>query len=874
MTRVLAGEAPLVGRVQELDRIRSRLSERSSAAIVLAGAAGVGKSRLAREAARAAASNGFVTAEVAASASASSISFGSSAPPLPVDAPASSLLERAGPGGRLLLVVDDAHLLDDGSAALVHRLVRTETCGVVATVRSLEPAPDPVTALWKDGLAERLDLDLLSEAEVGQVAAGMLGDPVAGASARRLWELSQGNVLYLRELLAGAIASGALFERGGVWSLQLPLTVPARLVELIAARLAGIAPDTERVIEFVAAGEPLPLSILEQLSAASSIEDAESRGLIELHRDGNRSAIRLAHPLYGETIRQTLPAYRLRRIWATLASRLVRTGARRHEDLLRVAQWQLDAGAPDCDPDLLARAARRAMGMFDLSLAERLARRGVEVGAGFEAELVLGEAKARSGRLVEAESLLAALGTRCNGDEEVARVATARAHNLRTLLGDPDGAAAVLEEALAVVRDEPARDLLLGRAATDLVLDGHPDEALAAAVPLLASRDDGSVARGAYASSVSLALLGRVAESVSVARRGLEACRRSALSTRVPDSQLAGTILAHTAGGEFAQARSLAQTVLMDCLASGDRDGEAAALLLGAYALVETGRLEPACRGFREGASINREVGNVLALRWCLGGLALAEGMRGRAERALAAIAELDGLPRAGETGIYELDVVARGRAWTRTAGGEFSVARATLADAAGLAAAAGQPVAEARLLHDVARLGDPASARSRLEELATSVEGGLVAAYSRHASALAGDSAADVADVALAFESLGASLLAAEAHLTSAHRFRAERLLRRAADASRRARRLLAECGEARTPGLAFGSQVVSLTRREREIAGLVATGASSREIAEKLVLSVRTVDNHLQRVYGKLGVKSRAGLTETLDDGAVERR
>src|SRR5262249_34374887 len=161
----------------------------------------------------------------------SSIAFGPFAPLLPVDEPASDLLgllrqssaaihERAGPDGRLLLVVDDAHLLDDGSAALVHQLVRGEACSVVATVRTLAPAPDPVTALWKDGLAERVDLDPLSEADVGEVAAGTLGGPVAGASVRRLWEVSQGNVLYLRELLAGAVGSGSLVESGGIWTLR------------------------------------------------------------------------------------------------------------------------------------------------------------------------------------------------------------------------------------------------------------------------------------------------------------------------------------------------------------------------------------------------------------------------------------------------------------------------------------------------------------------------------------------------------------------------------------------------------------------------------------------------------------------------------
>jgi DNA-binding CsgD family transcriptional regulator len=879
MEAALVDEAPLVGRGAELDRIVVSLRERPSAAFVLAGAPGVGKTRLATEAARAASRSGFATTSVAASGSASSIPFGPFAPLLPEGATAPNLLEllrqasaavleRAGSDGQLLLVVDDAHLLDEGSAALVNQLVRSGTCGVVATVRSLAPAPYPVTSLWKDGLAERLELDTLGETEVGQVAAGVLGGPVASASVRRLWEVSQGNALYLRELLAGAVDSGALVDGGGIWSLELPLTAPARLIELVAARLAGVAPETVETIHLVAAGEPLPLTILERLCEPAPIEDAERRGFVQLHRDGRRTAVRLAHPLYGETLRQTLPGYGLRRMSALLVDAVAATGARRREDLLRLAQWQLDAGPGESDPDLLSRAARRAIAMFDMALAERFAERAVDAGAGFDAGLVLGEARFRSGRLHEAESVLAALAGRCDDDVEIARVANARAYNLHTLIGDADAAARVLDEALAVVRDESARLRLLGRQATNRLLDGRPEEALAAATPLLAAPDDANLARGTYVASIALALLGRATESLEMASRGFDVYRRAGLTTQMPESQLLGAILAHTASGEFAKAEAAVRAVRDACLSAGDREGEATATMLGAFALVDRGRLTSASTSFLESAAVNRQLGDVTAIRWCLGGLAVVEGMRGRADRADAAVEELDGLRVSAGMGLYEFDVIERGRAWAAVARGEVSRALDLLRQAAGRAADHGQWVAEARLLHDVARLGDPASVASRLQELAAAVEGGLVAAAALHANALLSDSAAEVEAAALALEAVGAALVAAEAHLTAARRFDAERLLRGAAASSRRAQALLAECGEARTPGLLLDNALQPLTRREREIAGLAAAGASSREIASKLFLSVRTVDNHLQKVYGKLGVSSRAALAEALRD------
>jgi DNA-binding NarL/FixJ family response regulator len=49
-------------------------------------------------------------------------------------------------------------------------------------------------------------------------------------------------------------------------------------------------------------------------------------------------------------------------------------------------------------------------------------------------------------------------------------------------------------------------------------------------------------------------------------------------------------------------------------------------------------------------------------------------------------------------------------------------------------------------------------------------------------------------------------------------------------------------------------------LTKREREVAALVASGLSNKEIAEKLVISERTAEGHVERILGKLGFRSRS--------------
>jgi DNA-binding NarL/FixJ family response regulator len=108
----------------------------------------------------------------------------------------------------------------------------------------------------------------------------------------------------------------------------------------------------------------------------------------------------------------------------------------------------------------------------------------------------------------------------------------------------------------------------------------------------------------------------------------------------------------------------------------------------------------------------------------------------------------------------------------------------------------------------------------------------------------------------------MDALLLAAEAHgdAALAHRRAGRPSSWRAARG--RALALAALCEGARTPALLRLELPEPLTAREREIASLAASGMTSPDIAKRLVISVRTVENHLQQAYTKLGVCNRADL------------
>src|ERR1700677_3247213 len=175
---------PFVGRVDELEMFSRLIADPASSGVVLAGPAGVGKTRMAAECLTVAGGDsGCFVARVAGQQASSELPFGALTHLLPTVGPGHAVLRRidhtqeamrqdlsgllrqlasavttmAG-GRRLVLLVDDAHLLDRLSATLVYQLALNDSAFILATLRAGEIAPDPVVALWKDGLLVRHEL--------------------------------------------------------------------------------------------------------------------------------------------------------------------------------------------------------------------------------------------------------------------------------------------------------------------------------------------------------------------------------------------------------------------------------------------------------------------------------------------------------------------------------------------------------------------------------------------------------------------------------------------------------------------------------------------------------------------------------------------
>jgi DNA-binding CsgD family transcriptional regulator len=282
------------------------------------------------------------------------------------------------------------------------------------------------------------------------------------------------------------------------------------------------------------------------------------------------------------------------------------------------------------------------------------------------------------------------------------------------------------------------------------------------------------------------------------------------------------------------------------------------------YLELMAGHLSDARRWFAEAAAVARALRRVAAIGTAQTGLAVCAALLGDLDAAEQARAEADKYPVLGVHGHWNTLAAA----WIRVARGEAARGiQASLIDAAEQVRAAGSLLGEALLLADLARLGGAGQAAGRLGEIAEDFDGGLVPALAHLAAALAADEPAQLVEAAGELAALGADLMAAEAaQAACAARARASDTLRATA-AAQDARRHLERCGDRpRTPLLQESRTTASLTEREREIASWAARGVPSREIAETLQLSVRTVQNHLQRVYTKLGVTNRGELQRAL--------
>jgi DNA-binding CsgD family transcriptional regulator len=563
--------------------------------------------------------------------------------------------------------------------------------------------------------------------------------------------------------------------------------------------------------------------------------------------------VRLAHPLYGELRRKRAPHSRLRRLRGLVAAELAASDDR--DDLrivVRRATLSIDSDlAPDAE--LLVKAADGAVWLGDLFLADQLAEAAIQAGAGPEPKFVRAHALSWLGRGEEAAAVLADIRASQLTDRDRARFAFLESSNMLWALGDPARAKELIDAASA---DTPptARIYIDAFLTVYWFAMDQPEEAVRASKSLALEDLPVVGAEIAWALAQISADAGRTTGAVAAAEAGYTVATRSLdaphMRLNIADAEVSALLLA----GRIADAREVAERIRMQA----DNLPGAAQLLgpaVAGRAALGAGDLQSA-RLLLKQASAGLSISHPIGWGYRYGfPYVTALAVSGKADEAAVVLAALDKVQRTFRSLDFEQSVA---RAWMAAGQGAVTEAIATLRSAAERARTTGRFAAEVLCLQTATQFGDRTGA-PRLHELEAIVEGPRVGVAARFAAALRDGDAAELSAVSEEFEHLGDLVAAVDAAAHAALVYRRQDKRGSALGCSTRADALAAQCGGAYTPAVRQASESLPFTDREAEIVMLIGEGLSNRAVADRLTLSVRTVESHIYRAMMKAGVSSR---------------
>ena len=329
----------MIGRELEIGEVSGLIADDGVRGVVLSGKPGVGKSRLAREAVGWLADAGWDVRAVAATATSRAIPLGAFAQwtgdvhdePFVLVRRVVETVSADTRRERLVVIVDDGHLLDELSAQVVHQLVHSEAAKVILTIRDGEPAPAAVTSLWKDGLLCRREVEPLTRDEMDELMTAAVGGRPDQQCGQRLWRLTRGNVLFLRQLVEQERKAARLVVHNGALCWHGSGAISGSLADLVDAQIGAVPADVRDVVDLVAVGEPLGWHCLRMLADPAAIEAAEQRDLVMTIGDD----VLVGHPMYAEVRVNRCGPSRLRRLRGQIATAM-KDGGRPADVMKRV----------------------------------------------------------------------------------------------------------------------------------------------------------------------------------------------------------------------------------------------------------------------------------------------------------------------------------------------------------------------------------------------------------------------------------------------------------------------------------------------------------------------------------------------------------
>jgi DNA-binding CsgD family transcriptional regulator len=743
-----------------------------------------------------------------------------------------ALLEELGESAPTVLIVEDAHWADDATLDVLGyaaRRVEARPALLVLTLRDDAIAPGHplhrLLGVLASGNVHRLELAPLSREAVQDLADGTGRDPDA------VHALTRGNPFFVAEALAAP-----------------PDEVPANVKDAVLARVRLLSPGCRDALERLSVlPSTIPTDLADALGALDPLEEAEIAGLIELRADG----LGFRHELARRAIERSIPALRRRLMNAEVVGILRSRGADRGRLLHHAAQAG-DVETLLAEGPAAAREAARA-GSHRQALAH------------FEAVVP------HAGRLAlrERAAFLDDYGWELyNAHRFRAAVDAAReAERLYRELGEP------VPLALCLVR--LSRHLFMAGAT-----DAAEEAAQRAVVTLLHTGDEAALAHATLYLGAILAL-SRPTDAMEILQRA----DALALRSRRPDLAalcLNYLAIARVEAGEAGGLQTMRNSIAL-AQAGSHHEATARGYTNLAELLLRTGRLDELERCVREGLTFTRERGfwshaYNLEVHRCL--LLLRRGDWNGAERGLRRL--LDDVADPGMLFAYSAPWLGRlmarrgdpaagpllADAWEQAQRQRLLLGLAYAGIARAESAWLTGDLDTAKQVADVLlpRTEHPGATPFRGELLRYLARAGLPAAPFEgcppaYDAGLRGDWRTAAAAWRRAGDPYETALELAEGDADACAE--ALRTLERlgAAPAANFARERLRALGAPipRGPRAATRANPAGLTARQLAVLELLREGQTNAEIAERLVLSVRTVDHHVAAILSKLGVSSR---------------
>jgi DNA-binding NarL/FixJ family response regulator/predicted ATPase len=796
-----------------------------------------------------------------------------------------------------IVVVDDAHVLDDHSASLLHHLVVENLATVLTAVRSDSTVPDAVRHLIHDSLAEIVPIPALTDEEIVSFAEAELNGVIDRSTARLIIMSSEGNPLIVRELLSATRAVGLLRKIGNTWSASR-LVPGSSARELVRDRINSLDPGLLEVGKVFAVGGRLPLRIANAAVGAEKLLQARANGLITSH--GDRDLYDLVHPLFAETIRADVAPAEVIAITSALLDLSEHEPVNTEDLVIRRCLWALElSDHRQADPNVLLTAADSLFNTARFEPAIRIAETVLRTTGSERAQKMLQRFRGVMGTNRSAlpnnfSGINLPLGSSTNGATDTGLGQGAAVIGAsKELAGETSNgattSAATLEERYQTSIGR-AEGFILGI----IPLEGLLDELEQIRLELASNGDSRSEAAEAHWHGTTMRIGANPLTHVVRLRELFEtSSNQLALITAL---QTLSTIMSESGRGEewiamsylreydeytgnifhrvnLGMSRALAQlwlgntkevsVVLRRDIATGaGADSDLTKVFTSApeaeLALAQ-GRPLEALRSLGVIASMVGELDSAGLFSWATAASQWASAWNGEA----VTIADVPPLiPLYGRNLTDQIELL---NCRTLEAQGNLRRAKERALALADRTETTGRFAIAVGALHLACGIEPTLDLAARAQLLASRCQGVLASTQARYCDALACDDEAALLLAAEQFESAGYLAFALEAahRCTEAARRNGHRAsaLRGSEMSSR-----LKAAGVTPTFSMRFSGTPERLTAREMEIAVMAARGASNRDVSESLSLSRRTVETHLQRIYRKIGVNDRTSLSEFL--------